>query len=48
MLGDNKRILCTWSYGHGGKSGLMAKSEDGGLSWKKLKHLKIGIQSQKR
>lgn len=36
MQDDNKTIYCTWSYNHGGKAGLLAKSEDAGKSWSKL------------
>lgn len=33
MLDDNRTILCTWSYGHGGKASFIAESKDGGASW---------------
>jgi hypothetical protein len=36
MLDDNKTIFCTWSKGHGGPAAFLAKSEDGGLTWRKL------------
>lgn len=36
MLDDNKTIFCTWSYNHGGKAGLLAKSTDAGLSWQMM------------
>ena len=35
MLDDNKTIFCTWSFDHGGKAGLLAVSNDAGLTWKK-------------
>lgn len=37
MLDDNRTIFCTWSYNHGGKAGLLARSEDAGKSWELLK-----------
>lgn len=36
MTPDNKIIYCTWSYDHGGKAGLMAKSADGGNTWEQM------------
>ena len=36
MTPDNKIIYCTWSYDHGGKAGLMAKSTDGGNTWTQM------------
>lgn len=33
MLNNNKTILCTWSYGHGGKASFIAESKDAGLTW---------------
>ncbi len=33
LLDDNRTILCTWSFGHGGKASFIAESKDGGLSW---------------
>ncbi|MEG1684664.1 MAG: sialidase family protein [Bacteroides sp.] len=33
LLDDNKTILCTWSYGHGGRAAFISKSKDGGLTW---------------
>ena len=37
MLDDDKTILCTWSYGHGGKASFIAESKDGGLTWENRK-----------
>lgn len=37
MLDDNKTILCTWSYGHGGKASFIAESKDAGVTWKNHK-----------
>lgn len=34
MMDDHKTILCTWSYGHGGKASFIAESKDAGLTWK--------------
>ncbi|MDR2143824.1 MAG: glycoside hydrolase, partial [Treponema sp.] len=36
MLDDNKTIFCTWSKGPGGPAAFLARSEDGGLTWRKL------------
>jgi hypothetical protein len=36
MLDDNKTIFTVWTRGHGGTVEFLAKSEDGGLSWKNL------------
>ena len=33
LLADGKTILCTWCINHGGHSGPLARSEDGGLTW---------------
>ncbi|MEG1573653.1 MAG: sialidase family protein [Bacteroidales bacterium] len=35
MLNDNKTIICVWSDGHGGRAAYMAKSVNGGNSWKR-------------
>jgi enterochelin esterase-like enzyme len=36
MLADNKTMFCVWNIGHGGHAGPMARSEDGGLTWKRV------------
>ena len=36
LLADNKTIYCVWSRNHGGPTGFLAKSEDGGLNWQQL------------
>lgn len=36
LMPDSTTIFCAWSYDHGGKAGPLAKSEDGGKSWKML------------
>ena len=33
LMKDGHTIFAVWSIGHGGKCGLMKKSEDGGLTW---------------
>ncbi|MEG1564331.1 MAG: sialidase family protein [Bacteroides sp.] len=33
LMDDNKTILCTWSFGHGGKASFFAESKDAGLNW---------------
>ena len=33
LMPDHKTMFCMWSRGHGGPSGPMARSNDGGLSW---------------
>lgn len=37
LFDDNKTILCTWSYGHGGKASFLAESKDAGLTWQNRK-----------
>lgn len=37
MMDDDKTILCTWSYGHGGKASFLAESKDAGLTWQNRK-----------
>lgn len=37
MMEDNKTMLCTWSYGHGGKASFIAESKDAGLTWENRK-----------
>ena len=36
MMEDNQTILCTWSFKHGGKCGLMARSTDAGKTWEQV------------
>jgi hypothetical protein len=36
MLADNRTILAVWNLGHGGHAGPMARSEDGGLTWRRV------------
>jgi putative CocE/NonD family hydrolase len=36
LLADGKTIYCVWNIGHGGHAGPMARSDDGGLTWKRL------------
>ena len=36
LMPDGKTIFCVWSVGHGGPAGQMARSDDSGLSWKRL------------
>lgn len=36
MLADKKTIFCVWNIGHGGHAGPMARSDDGGLTWKRI------------
>ena len=36
LLADGKTMFCVWSLGHGGPAGPMARSTDGGLTWKRL------------
>jgi hypothetical protein len=33
---DNKTMFCVWTRGHGGSSGPMARSDDGGLTWTRM------------
>lgn len=37
LFDDNRTMLCTWSYGHGGKASFIAESKDAGLTWKNSK-----------
>ncbi|MFM8890657.1 MAG: sialidase family protein, partial [Planctomycetia bacterium] len=39
LLEDGKTIFCVWNLGHGGHAGPMARSDDGGLTWKRLDDL---------
>jgi hypothetical protein len=36
LMPDNLTMFCVWSQGHGGPAGQMARSDDAGLSWKRL------------
>ena len=36
LLADDKTMFCVWNIGHGGHAGPMARSDDGGLTWKRL------------
>lgn len=36
ILDDNKTIFTVWNTGHGGNAGPIAKSTDGGLTWKRI------------
>jgi photosystem II stability/assembly factor-like uncharacterized protein len=36
LLPDGKTMFCVWSVGHGGPAGPMARSDDAGLTWKRL------------
>lgn len=36
MLADNRTLLAVWNLGHGGHAGPMARSEDGGLTWRRV------------
>lgn len=37
LMSDSLTLFCTWSYNHGGPTGPMAKSLDGGKTWQKIK-----------
>ncbi len=36
LMPDKKTIFCVWSTGHGGPSGTMARSDNGGLNWVRM------------
>jgi hypothetical protein len=36
MLADNKTIFCVWNIGHGGHAGPVARSDNGGLTWRRV------------
>jgi hypothetical protein len=36
MLADNQTMFCVWNIGHGGHAGPMARSDDAGLTWKRM------------
>ena len=36
LMPDKKTLFCVWSRGHGGPAGPMARSDDAGLTWKRM------------
>ncbi|MBM3858130.1 MAG: exo-alpha-sialidase [Verrucomicrobia bacterium] len=36
LMPDKKTIFCVWCINHGGAAGPMARSDDGGLTWRRL------------
>ncbi len=36
LMADGKTMFCVWSIGHGGHSGPMAVSQDGGINWNRI------------
>ena len=36
LMPDKKTMFCVWCINHGGHAGPMARSDDGGLTWKRL------------
>jgi hypothetical protein len=36
MLADGRTMFCVWNLGHGGHAGPMARSDDAGLTWKRV------------
>lgn len=36
LADDGKTMFCVWTTGHGGPCGQMARSDDGGLTWKRI------------
>ncbi|MCG8586722.1 MAG: glycoside hydrolase, partial [Pirellulales bacterium] len=36
LMPDNKTMYCVWTFGHGGSCGPMARSIDGGKTWKRI------------
>ncbi|MBN1445289.1 MAG: exo-alpha-sialidase [Candidatus Omnitrophica bacterium] len=36
LMPDGMTIFCVWTYGHGGPCGPMARSDDGGRTWKRI------------
>lgn len=36
LMPDGKTMYCVWCINHGGEAGPMAKSEDGGKTWKRI------------
>jgi len=37
LMPDGKTMFCVWTYNHGGPCGPMARSRDGGRTWKRIK-----------
>ena len=45
LMADGKTIFCVWTYGHGGRCGPMARSDDAGRTWVRIDdHLPEGFQ----
>ncbi len=36
LMPDGKTMFCVWCVNHGGNAGPMARSDDGGLTWRRL------------
>jgi len=36
ILADNTTMFCVWNIGHGGHAGPMVRSDDAGLTWKRI------------
>ncbi len=36
LMPDGRTLFCVWTYGHGGYCGPMARSDDGGRTWRRL------------
>ena len=36
LMEDGKTMLCPWTYGHGGALGPMKRSDDGGMTWRRV------------
>lgn len=36
LMPDGRTMFCVWTYGHGGRCGPMARSDDGGLTWRRV------------
>ena len=36
LMPDNKTVFCVWTINHGGPCGPMARSDDAGLTWKRI------------
>ncbi len=48
LMPDGKTMFCVWSRGHGGPAGPMARSDDAGLTWKRLdEQLPPGFQGHR-
>jgi hypothetical protein len=39
LLADGKTMFCVWNMGHGGSAGPVARSDDGGLTWRRIDDL---------